>query len=128
MTVKYLTKNQVQTQLAAGKAVEQWLGHANEDRYRLIKWLRIDKERTGQYSVTYFEVIDEGSYSYLDIYGFSALNPDLPYGNISTFDNKEDALDCAQNNYSALFDKFVGSGMIQEVYAELLEKEGLPTE
>ena len=128
MSVNYLTENQIASQLNLGRSVEQWLGHKNENEYRLIKWLRIDCEKMGHFSVTCFEVFDEGFHASLDIYSFSALDPDYPYGDIITFDKKEDALNYAQNSCGAFSNKFVGAGVIQDIYAEFLRQEGLPPE
>ncbi len=127
MPIKYLLKEQAFQQLIAGRAIEQWLGHLNYEDYRIIKWLRIDREETSEYSVTYFEVFDEGSNDFLDIYEFSPLDPDKYYGEISTFNTKEMALDYSINYYKADVEKFVGNGLIQDVYADFLEHEGLPS-
>ncbi|MBA4369540.1 MAG: hypothetical protein C0403_18085 [Desulfobacterium sp.] len=128
MSVNYLSEEQVIQQLSSGRSIEQWIGHKNETDYRLIKWLRIDREKTNEYSVTSFEVFDEGNFDFLDIYEFSPLEPDLPYGEITTFDTKEKALDFALKERSAKINEFVGKGIIQDVYAEFLRKEGLPPE
>ncbi len=128
MPVKYLLKGQVDQQLAAGRVIEQWLGHSNHEDYRIIKWLRIDKEKSSECSVTYFESFDEGNNDFLDVYEFSPLDPDKPYGEISTFETKEMALECAANNYGADIEKYVGDGLIQDVYADFLNQEGLPPE
>lgn len=126
MAIKYLTRTQVESQLTARKAVEHWIGHKDEAEYRLIKWLRIDPENSGGYSVTCFEVFDEGGEDMLDIYSFSALDPDTPYGNTFAFKDKDEALDYVFTNLGVALNEFVGEGMIQDVYANFLKQEGLP--
>ena len=52
----------------------------------------------------------------------------MPFGEITTFDTKEKAINFALENYNAKIKEFVGKGIIQDVYAEFLRKEGLPPE
>ncbi len=112
MAFKYLSEKQVASQLNAGKAVEQWLGHKNEVNYRVLEFMRIDCEKTGEYSITFFEVFDEGSYQLLDIYNFSPLEPDLPYGYTMTFDSKDEAINVAKNQYNASLRKYVNLSLV----------------
>jgi len=72
---QYLTEDQLKS-IRFGRSVQQWLGSVEEDDYTILKWLRIDKERDGNFSVTYFESFDEGSEEFLDIYEFSIVDPD----------------------------------------------------
>ena len=52
MTRRYLTRVEVEQALGRGAAVEQWLGAANTVEGRIVRWLRIDKERDGRFGVT----------------------------------------------------------------------------
>ena len=114
--MKYLSEIQAKTNLSLGKAIEQWLNIEKFEEYDIIKWLRIDKEKDKTYSVTYFEVFDEGEEDFLDIYSFSPLNPDLPYGNITSFPNIEEAISFSKQNYFANDERFVNAGIIQNEY------------
>jgi len=118
----YLTEEQLKTNLSLGKSIEQWLGYLQKEEYTLLKWLRIDKERDGNYSVAYFESFDEGNKAFLDIYEFSLIDPDEPYGVINSFSTMAEALDFTEVTYGALMDKFVSAGMIQEEYLAYLNK------
>jgi hypothetical protein len=127
MSFEHLTDDQVRAQLSAGRPVEQWLGHKDEDSYRLLRWLRVDPERDGTYSVALFEVFDEGSEEFLDVYGFSPVDPDLLDGEISSWTTKEEALEHALS-CGASRESFVAAGGIQDVYADFLSRMGPPPE
>ena len=118
---KHLPSEQLISLLRIGKPVEQWLNHEDKGKYTILKWLRIDKERDSTYSVAYCESFDEGNENFLDIYEFSLLNPDEPYGVIDTFDSLEKVLDFSIRNYNASEEKFVSAGMIQDEYRVFLE-------
>lgn len=119
---RYLTEEQLKSNLALGFAVEQWLSYYQEEDYVVIRWLRIDKERDQRYTVAYFECFDEGNADFLDIYEFSALNPDEPYGVLTQFDNSEEALRFSETAYEASIGRYVSAGMIQEEYRDYLHK------
>lgn len=119
---RYLTDIQLKSNLSLGFAVEQWLGHYREENYTIIRWLRIEKARDQTYAVAYFECFDEDDDNFLDIYEFSLVNPDEPYGSLSQFDNCEDALSFSENVYQASIEKYVSVGMIQEEYRDYLRQ------
>jgi len=123
--MKYLSESQTKSQLAAGRAVEQMLGHENHADYRILHWLRIEPERNGSYSVALFDVFDDGTPDYLDIYSFEPVDPDLAHGKIDSGKTMEQALDYCLQNYGAKANGWVGQGMIQDVYAELLKRHGV---
>lgn len=110
-------QEQLKGNLSVGKAVEQWLSHESKEDYTVLKWLRIDKEKDSNYSVSYFECFDDGDDDFTDIYEFSSLDPDEPYV-INSFNSVNEALDFAVNNYSASLERFVTDGMIQEEYVQ----------
>jgi hypothetical protein len=85
----YLDFQQLTSYLTLGKSVEQWLGVLRQDAFIIVRWLRIDLERNGNYSVSYFEVFDEGDEEFLDVYEFNVVDPDEPYGKIDTAVMKE---------------------------------------
>lgn len=119
---RYLKEEQLKANLSLGKAVEQWLTYIKEQDYVILKWLRIDKEKNGTYTVAYFESFDEGNSDFLDVYEFSLLDPDEPFGTISTFNSIEDALEFSKVTYNAADSKYVTAGMIQEEYRFYLSK------
>ena len=122
--MKFLLPNQAIDQLRAGRAIEQWLGHADFPNYRSIKWLRIDPERNERFNVAVFEVFDDGNSAMLDVYAFEPVDPDARNGTISSFETPDEAIRHAIAEYGASAEKFVGMGMIQEVYATFLREHG----
>lgn len=113
---EYLTDEQIRSRLRLGKSVEQWLGVVQEDDYTILRWLSIDKESDESFSVAYFESFDEGNEDFLDIYSFSLVDPDEPFGVIHTFSSIVDALEFAEVTYKASPNKYTAAGMIQEEY------------
>jgi len=97
----YLKEEQLKSNLSLGFPIEQWLSHYKEEDYTVIRWLRIDKEKDQNYTLAYFECFDEGNENALDIYEFSMLNPDEPFGVLTQFDKIEDALNFSENSYGA---------------------------
>lgn len=87
-----------------------------------MKYITIEKERNGEYSVLYIEHIDEGNEDFLDIYDFSYVDPDEP-AVINSFDSVEESLDFALNTHGASLDKYVSAGMVQEEYADYLRRK-----
>lgn len=112
----YLENSQLITYLRLGKTIEQWLGTTRDEVDTIIKWLTIESEKNGTYIVTYLEVLDEGNEDFLDIYEFSAPDPDLPFGKSDTFATYEEALEFSRQRYGCRDDKFVNVGQIQEEY------------
>lgn len=84
--------------------------------------MTIGKDR-GLFAVTYFESFDEGDEGFHDIYEFSVLDPaDFPDGVTHQFESIDAAVSFAVDTYSALADKFVAAGMIQEEYVKHLDR------
>ena len=113
---KYLADDQIRARLRLGKSVEQWLGVVQETDYTILRWLSIDKESDESFSVAYFESFDEGNEDFLDIYAFSLVDPDEPFGVINTFSSIAEALEFAGVTYKASPHKYTAAGMIQEEY------------
>lgn len=120
--IQYLTEDQIRTRLRLEKSVEQWLGDVQEDDYTILKWLSIDKENDESFSVAYFECFDEGNEDFLDIYEFSLVDPDEPFGVIHTFPSIVDALEFATFTYKVSSHKYVPAGMIQEEYKDYIKR------
>jgi hypothetical protein len=120
--IKYLLPEQLKTNLSLGKAVEQWLGYKDQDDYVVLKWVSIQKERNGDYTIMYIENFDDGNEDFLDIYAFSYIDPDEP-AVINSCKSAEDVLVFALNTYGASFDKYVAQGMIQNEYANYLKSK-----
>ncbi len=118
--MKYLDKGELLARLRNGKLVEQWLSADKVKDYVVLKWLWIQKQRTGEYTLGYVECFDDGNEGFTDVYAFSTLDPDEPYIE-NTFDDADDAIEFAISNYRASETKFVASGMIQDEYKDYLK-------
>jgi len=114
--MRYLNKDEIQSRLRLGKSVEQWLGVVQEADYTILRWLSIDKGSDESFSVAYFESFDEGNEDFLDIYAFSLVDPDEPFGVIHTFSSVADALEFAAVTFKASPNKYISAGVIQEEY------------
>ncbi|SFQ83317.1 hypothetical protein [Hymenobacter arizonensis] len=111
----YLSRLELQARLHLGKEAEQWLGHADEGEYTVIKWLYLAQEDRHQYSVTYMESFDEGDEDWQHVPEFSLLDPDAEEN--TAFDSVEEAVAYAVQTYGASPDRFVAGGMLAEEYA-----------
>lgn len=119
-----LSAEQVIGRLKNGRAVEQWLTHTDTSSYRSIQWLRIDPEKDGRFSVTVFEVFDDGGPGALDIFSFEPVDPDAAHGKSTLLDSPEEAIQFAVGEKGAGPEKFVGSGLIQDLYASFIREHG----
>ena len=119
---QYLNKDKIQSRLRLGKSVEQWLGVVQKDDYTILRWLSIDMESDESFSVAYFEPFDEGNEDLLDIYAFSLVDPDEPFGVIDTFSSVADAVEFADATYKASPNKYIAAGVIQEEYRDYINR------
>ncbi|WP_313533375.1 hypothetical protein [Sphingobacterium athyrii] len=72
--------------------------------------------------MTYFESFDEGNEDFLDIYAFSLVDPDEPFGAILTFSSIADALEFAEVTYKTFSNKYISAGMIQDEYRDYINR------
>jgi hypothetical protein len=114
--IKYLTEEQAISYLNLAKSIEQWLSYYAENDAIILRWLKINKESTEEYSVAYYESFDDGNSDFADVYEFSAKDPDEPDGTLNTFHSVEEALSFTEMKYGAKRDKYIPAGMIQEEY------------
>ncbi|MET4107195.1 hypothetical protein [Hymenobacter sp. UYP22] len=118
MMSTYLYPAELKARVHLGKEIEQWLSYVQETEYSYIRWLSISKDGN-QFTVTYFESVDEGDEDFYDVYEFSALDSDeFPDGALNEFNSVEDAVAFAVETYGASADKFLASGMIQDEYSK----------
>jgi hypothetical protein len=103
--------------LRGGRAVEQWLGLSTAPGAS-IRFVRIDRQNDGTYAVAWFERLDEGSADNCDVYEFSPVDPDTPYGDVSTFASAEAALVCACEHHGAVPGRWLNAGMVQDEYRD----------
>lgn len=116
---RHLSASEAERVLNAGRSIEQWLGARVEGADRVLKWLLLAVENDGGYSVTVFEVLDNGGPEFLDVYEFSPLDVDQPYGVTTTFKDARGALAFAIGA-GADPGRFVNAGIVQDEYADYL--------
>ncbi len=122
-TMKHLTVDEAFNSLTKGIAIEQWIKDYAELNYVVIEWLRVDKEKDNSYSVAFFRCFDEGEEDFFDVYEFSQIDPNLPYGLIQNFTSAEEAISFAIINYHCYGDKFINAGLIQDEYELYLSRK-----
>jgi len=109
MNCRFLDPAEAETRASVGRRIEQWLSHSLEAKCRFIRWLLIEKEPSGEFTVVLREVFDKGRES-LDFYGFPSHEPDLPLGEIASFDAFDEAMAFARRA-GAQPELFVASGI-----------------
>lgn len=118
--MRYLLETDVISNLRNGRSVEQLVSKSVYGDFPTIKFIRIDKEKSNDVSVSLFEVYDEGNENYLDVYEFPPIEPDEPDGIITVFQTPDEALFYACNSLGANINNFVNDGMIQDEYKDSL--------
>ena len=118
---KYLDSQTVDAYLNLGKTIEVFLGRISDDN-EIISYLDLQKTKSGDLQVTYYEHYDEGSLDILDLYSFSFVDPDMNFENY-TFQNIDLVTEYIRNRYKLNEVKFVNVGVIQNEYEELLKSE-----
>lgn len=121
---RFLSEGDVQLALRQGRAVEQWLGDRVDGDDRLIKWIRVHSEAPGKFTVTLFDVFDEGTDEFQDVYEFRSFDPDEPYGTAKDFPDESEAISYAVQALGASTARFVNGGMIQDEYRDFITKSG----
>lgn len=121
---RHLTESDARLALRQGRAIEQFLGARQEQGDRLLRWVRCHTEPSGARVVSVFEVYDEGRPDFSDLVEFAAFDPDEPYGAIQSFETPEEAWAHLVNAVGAAPEKFVGSGLTAEEYADFVAQEG----
>ncbi|MEM8600361.1 MAG: hypothetical protein AAGF99_10610 [Bacteroidota bacterium] len=117
--MRYLTPNQVRSQLAGGRAVEQLLPSPTG----VVAYVSVYRDRQGCFTVWHAECEDVGSVDFIDLYEFPDIDPDAPEGRGLTFESADAALAHSHRSLGASPESWLGRGMIQDVYAERKRKQ-----
>lgn len=121
---RHLTEWDARLALRHGRAIEQFLGARRDGSDRLLRWARCHSEPSGARVVSVFEVYEERRPDFSDLVEFAAFDPDEPYGVSRSFDTPDEAWLYLINTVGAAPEKFVGSGMAAEEYADFVAREG----
>jgi hypothetical protein len=116
--VNYLTEYQISSQLRSNRPIEQWIKSYYVDDVYFIKYIKVLNDRRSGCYVWISEVEDVGDENYIDVYSFPGIDPDEPEGFSVDFESIEDCLQYCYEKLGAKPDKFVGSGMIQDIYRD----------
>ncbi len=116
--MRHLTDSYIRTALNRGKTVEQFLGGGMLGDVRTIRYVALSQDGH-RFSLTFYEHIDEGSESFLDLYAFSYASPedDPPR---HSFDTIEEALNYSEATYGAVATRWANQFVIQDDYADYL--------
>ena len=115
MSRRYLSVDEAKFALQRGKEVEIFLGGFEWSGLKCIRWASfvfIDKDFVGKL----WEVIDEGSENFLDIYSFSPISGEwepIKEATSSEFEKVLEMFDCPNN-------RLVNSGVLQDEYSDYL--------
>ena len=121
---RYLTYSEALSAVRNGRAVEQWLRGRDDGDDRIIEWLRIHRERVDEFCVAHITVFDQGSIDFIDMGEFQSYDPDVPFGETSSFSDPGDALAFAVEELGAVPERFVNSGMVQAEYDDYIAEHG----
>ncbi len=119
--MKYLPESQIIGQLKANRSIEQWLGNYKKEEKFIIKYVTLHNDRKDGCYCWYGDYEDVGDENYLDLYSFYTLDEESDLGNQVHFENVDDMLKFCYEKLHASPSKFVGSGMLQDVYLEYLK-------
>lgn len=117
--MRHLSGFDVLSNLRNGRPVEQLLPRRLENDELVIRFIRIEPQRTGGGAVRLREVFDNGNRDFIDIYEFGSLDPDAPFGEVEQFQGPEAALEYALTTLSADGGRFVNSGAVQDEYKDM---------
>jgi hypothetical protein len=121
---RYISMSEALAALKMGRAVEQLLKVWREDGDRLVQWIRIHKERPGEYCLSVLKAFDQGNKNFHDLVEFQSFDPDEPFGEMVCFSDPQHALAYAVDRLNASESKFVNSGMAQSEYDDYVAQHG----
>jgi hypothetical protein len=116
--MRHLTEPNIHSALQRGRCVEQLISPRRVNDATYLRWLELHATDE-QFTLTLYEVFDDGSDDYLDVYSFEQVSPgeDPVRHSFATLD---EALAFAHASYSAPQDHYVDQGVIQDEYADYL--------
>lgn len=116
---RHLTIDQIQSAIGRGKSVEQFLGISDKG---IVSWLELRPSSDG-IELWHFEVFNNGSLDYLDLYSFDSTNEDQPERPIGYYTTIAAALDNAGSTFGADLARWVNYSLIQDEYRDLLSAQ-----
>ena len=111
---RYLTPDQIESALKRGKSVEQLLERPAPDQ---ISWLQLRPVSDGV-ELWRYDVFDEGSEEFLDVYSFTPVEDDGPEIPEGTYPDASTACADAEAVFSAVSGRWVNQFVIQDEYRD----------
>jgi hypothetical protein len=111
---RYLTPDQIESALKRGKSVEQLLERPAHDQ---IAWLELRPVANGV-ELWRYDVFDDGSEEFLDVYSFTPVEDDGPECPEQTYPDMITACAAAEARFSAVAGRWVNQSMIQDEYGD----------
>lgn len=116
--MRHLSHFDLLAKLRTCRSVEQLLPGRREGDVEVIRFLGIDRDRDGRWTVRLYEVADVGTPDYLDLHSFPDVAEDPDDLPSATFSNIEPALEYACSALGADLPRFVNQGVAESEYIE----------
>ncbi|KAA9004424.1 hypothetical protein FJU31_00820 [Stenotrophomonas cyclobalanopsidis] len=116
--MRHLSHFDLLANLRNGRSVEQLLSGRWEGDVEVIRFLGIDRDRDGRWTVRLYEVADVGTPDYLDLYSFPDVSEDPEDLPSATFSSIEPALEYACSALGADLQRFVNQGVAESEYID----------
>ncbi|MCU8010399.1 hypothetical protein L5M11_23270 [Shewanella sp. SM87] len=104
------------------KAVECFLGGCERDGRAGIQWLSVRVSKS-EIDVSVYETADLGDESFLDIYEFGPLDPDLEDANeVKSYTSFGQAIEFIEQRFAGSSERLLNEFMIQDEYADYISR------
>ena len=124
MNRRYLNLQEAESALKRGKAVECFVGGCEHNGRAGINWLSIRSSGSGV-DVSVYETADLGDESFLDIYEFGPLDPDLELedaNEVISFTSFSEVIKFIEQRFAGSSERLVNELMIQDEYTEYISR------
>ncbi len=118
---RYLTTDEVLSNLKVGKKIDCFLGGIKSNNIDAIRWLSISFKEN-EYNAEVWESLDQGNQDYLDLYTFEGANGeyDIPVEKIKNR-SFESLMTELILKFGDINEKLCNSGMIEEEYSDYIK-------
>lgn len=110
---RHLTRDQIVSAINPGKSVEQLLQRPVPDQ---LAWIEL-RPVSGAVELWSYEVFDDGSEEFLDLYSFSPIE-EWPESPLETYSDPASACAAAEDRFSADPHRWVNQFVIQDEYRD----------
>ncbi|MGI2094476.1 hypothetical protein ACRN96_18060 [Shewanella oncorhynchi] len=124
MSRRYLNLQEAESALKRGKAVECFLGGCERDGRAGIQWLSVRGPKS-EIDVSVYDTADLGDESFLNIYEFGPLDPDLELedaNEVKSFTSFGQAIEFIEQRFAGSSERLLNEFMIQDEYADYISR------